>query len=290
MNGGTSAQQHNPLQNLKDFLLANSLHYGYASYWNAGVLSVLSSEKVLVWPIVLDRGLPMPQRFLSSNRWYRPGAWQGETFLLLTEQEARAIKWDLLGRYHAKPVRELQFEEFTIFVFAKNLSKNLPGWDSRYEEPASFPASKYSLSQIGSFYDNYENTGSALVSEKGEVGWLHFGPYIDVEPGTYTASFDVTVESTPNPSAWLDVATAFHEANFEVASQPAFHGLMPSDVANVPGQKILAKTVLIDNTSVRRLRFTLDKMTVLEFRVWSLGNGRVVFRNMSIVRNDPNKE
>jgi hypothetical protein len=290
MNGGISAQQHNPLENLKDFLLANGLRYGYASYWHAGVLSVLSDEKVLVRPVGFDRGLPMPMRFTSSNRWYRPSAWQGETFLLLTEQEVHMIRWDHLGCYHAKPVRELHFEEFTIFVFAQNLAKILPGWDSGYQEPVSFPASTYSLTQIGRFYDNYENTGSALVAEKGEVGWLHFGPYIDVEPGTYTASFDVTVESTSNPSAWLDVATAYPGASFELASQPAFHGSGQSDVANVPGQKILAKTVLTDNTSVRRLRFTLDKMTTLEFRVWSLGNARVVFRNMSIVRNDLNKE
>jgi hypothetical protein len=102
--------------------------------------------------------------------------------------------------------------------------------------------------------------GSALVAERGEVGVLHYGPYIDVEPGTYTVSFDVAVESAPNGSARLDVAAA-------------------------AGQKILAETVLVDDTSPRQLRFTLDELATIEFRVWSLGNARVVFRDVSIVRD-----
>ncbi|MEI7997018.1 MAG: hypothetical protein WCH01_19150 [Methylococcaceae bacterium] len=162
MNWGEPGQHHNHRKNLKDFLLTNGLRYGYATYWNAGALSVLSDEKVLVRQVVIDRGLPMPMRHLSSNRWYRPSAWQGETFLLLTEQEAGALNWDLLGRYHAQPLRELKFEEFKIFVFAENLARDLPGWDRRYEEPASFQAAKDTLSQIGKFHENYENTGSAL--------------------------------------------------------------------------------------------------------------------------------
>lgn len=260
INWGMSTQHHNPLQKLKDFLLTNGLRYGYATYWNAGVLSVLSNEKVLVRQIIIDRGLPMPMRHLSSNRWYRPGAWQGETFLLLTAQEADAIKWDLLERYHSKPVRMITFEGFNIFVFAENLAIDLPGWSRRYESTMRFMASKESLSQTGKFHDNYENTGSALVAERGEVGALHHGPYIDVEPGTYTVSFDVSVESAPDGAARLDVASS-------------------------SGQKLLAETVLTDSHSSRQLRFTLDKLATLEFRVWSLGNARVVFRDVSIIRN-----
>jgi hypothetical protein len=264
MDWGQPGQYYKHRQNLRDFMLTNGLRYGYATYWNAGVLSVLSDEKLLVRQIVIDRSLPMPMRHASSNRWYRPSVWQGETFLLLTTEEAASIKWDLLERYHAKPVRELNFEEFKIFVFAQNLANDLPGWDRRYEESASFLTSKESMSQVGKFHDNYENAGGALVAEKGEVGALHYGPYIDVEPGAYIVSFDVAVESAPNGSARLDVAAA-------------------------PDQKLLAETVLIDNTSPRRLRFTLDKLATVEFRVWSLGNARVVFREVSIVRDDHSK-
>ncbi|MCX5880934.1 MAG: hypothetical protein NTU74_03770 [Deltaproteobacteria bacterium] len=265
-----TVQRHNTLDGLKDFLLENGLHYGYAKFWNAGVLSVLSDEKLLVRQVVIDQGLPKPDRWLSSNRWYRPSAWQGETFLLLSTQKAEPeedqeeqeiIDWDLLERYHCKPIRKLSYEGFQIFVFPHNLAKYLSGWDRRYETSESFPASKESLHRTGKFYDNYENTGSALVADKGEVGLLYHGTDIDVEAGTYTVSFDVAVEEAPDGSARLDVAAA-------------------------PDQRLLAETVLIDNSSPRQLRFTLNRLATLEFRVWSLGNARVVFRDMSIVRDN----
>jgi hypothetical protein len=255
-------QQPHPLQDLSGFLQKNGLRYGYASYWNAGVLSVLSDEHVLVRQIVIDRGLPMPMRHLSSNRWYHPSTWQGETFLLLTTQEAEAIKWEQMEHNRAKPLREIQFGPFRIFVFAQNLADYLPAWDRRYASIMRFGATTESMHHIGKIHGDYENSGGALVAEKGEIGALHFGPFIDVEPGSYTVSFDVAVESSTNASARLDIAAA-------------------------PKQKLLAEAVLTDNNSTRQLTFTLDKLTTLEFRVWSLGNSRVVFRGVSIVRSDP---
>ena len=130
-----STARHHALDGLKDFLLENGLHYGYAKFWNAGVLSVLSDEKLLVRPIVMDQGRPKPDRWLSSNRWYRPGAWKGETFLLLTVREDEAdiledpVDWNLLEHYHCKPIRKLSFEEFRVFVFPDNPAGYLPGWE-----------------------------------------------------------------------------------------------------------------------------------------------------------------
>jgi hypothetical protein len=83
-----------------------------------------------------------------------------------------------------------------------------------------------------------------------------------VEPGSYTVSFDVAVESSTNAAARLDIAAA-------------------------PQQKLLAEAVLTDNSSPRQLTFTLDRLATLEFRVWSLGHARVVFRGVSLVRADP---
>jgi hypothetical protein len=265
-----AVQRQHDLEGLENFLLKNGLHYGYARFWNAGVLSVLSDEKLLVRQVTLDHGLPKPDRWLSSNRWYRSGAWQGETFLILSPpnedldedpEEQNTIDWDLLERYHCKPVRNLSYEAFQIFVFPHNLAKYLPGWDRRYEIPESFPASKESQHAAGRFYENYQNTGSAVVAEKGESGALCDGPQIDVEAGAYTVSFDVAVEPAPEGSARLEVVVG-------------------------PSQRILSGTVMTDNRSPRHLRFTLDKLATLEFRVWSLGHARVVFKNVSIVRDN----
>ncbi|HSO66250.1 MAG TPA: hypothetical protein VLP30_00230 [Desulfatirhabdiaceae bacterium] len=137
----------NALNGIKNFLLDSGLHYGYATFWNSGVLSVLSDEKLLVRQIMLDHGLPKPNRWLGSNRWYRPDAWQGETFLLLTTPEEKLVDWGLMEHYHCKPVRQLSYEGFKVFVFPHNPAKYLSGWDDNNAASESLPASTESLHQ-----------------------------------------------------------------------------------------------------------------------------------------------
>ena len=64
---------------LLDFLRANRLEYGYASFWNAGKFTVLSNHEVRVRQVMFEGGIPVPMRKLSSNRWYLPSAWRGPT-------------------------------------------------------------------------------------------------------------------------------------------------------------------------------------------------------------------
>lgn len=257
---GMEGQHNSYLQGLSNFLVKNRLHYGYASYWNAGVLSVISDEKLLVRQISIDRGLPVPMKHLSSNRWYRASAWQGESFLLMTQQESGLLDWAQISSYLGKPVRELSYENFKVFVFDSNIAKSLPGWDTRYESPSSFIAAKQSLRQTGRFVENYENSGPALVAEKGETGALHFGPYVNVEPGSYTVTFDIYAEKSATHSVRLDVA-------------------------RTPDQKLFAERLLMSSSGAQKLIFTLDKSQIMEFRVWALGTGRVVFKSVSIIRN-----
>jgi len=256
---GMSGQRNSQRHALIDFLVKNGLHYGYASYWNAGVISVLSDERVLVRQVVFNNGKPMPMRHLSSNRWYRPNAWRGETFLLLTSGEAKAIDLERLASYRAKPDRELLFGDYKIYVFAENISKRLPGWDSRFEEPATFVASKYSLMQTGRFVEADGHMGAALVAEKGQSGALHFGPYVNVKPGRYVVTFDVLAKFNPAGAVRLDVAAS-------------------------PDQKLYGEKTLLVSDRPQEIVFSLDKAVTMEFRVWALGNERVVFKGVSIKR------
>ena len=117
-----------PHKGLVDFLVSNNLRYGYGTYWNAGNISVLSNEKVLVRGIVINKGVPMPFRWLSSDRWYAPSSWRGDTFLLLTQEEAKEIDWNRLSLKQVRPVRELKFDAYTIYIFSGNIAEHLPGW------------------------------------------------------------------------------------------------------------------------------------------------------------------
>ena len=111
------------------FLEENNLHYGYGGYWNSGVISVFSGGIVRVRQILVPDGVPAPSRYLSSNTWYNPNYWDGETFLLLTPPEASTVDWNKLAKMNIVPYKKLEFNGMQIFVFKYNLAKIIPGWE-----------------------------------------------------------------------------------------------------------------------------------------------------------------
>jgi len=255
---GQPGQRHVHAMGIVNFLEKHELQYGYATYWNAGILSVLSDEKVRVRQIQLSGGIPVPMRHLSSNRWYLPNAWAGKTFLLLSNEEASLIDQEEMKVYGQKIIQKLSFGNYTIFVFAHNIAAGMPGWDRTYTTPAVFNASKYSASRVGRLVVR-DNGSSALVANKGESGPLHYGPYVDVDPGDYQVIFDV---SSPYNKA----------------------GTIRLDVASSPDQKLYAEKVLSSSVALQVLQIHLEKKKTLEFRVWALGTERVVYKSVSIVR------
>jgi hypothetical protein len=244
---------------LIDFLIHNNLRYGYATYWNAGVLSVLSNEKSLVRQVIVGNCIPVPMRHLSSNRWYRPSAWHGETFLLLTKSETDQVDWDQLAAYDVKPFQHYEVDGFKVFVFKENIAELLPGWDTRYEMLTSFLVNKYTLHYTGRLVNGLKENAFALVAEKGESGALHFGPYVNVEPGRYLVEFDVVANYNPAGAIRLDVAAA-------------------------PDQKLYGERLLVSSDKPQEMIFSLAEMRTMEFRVWALGNTRVIFKGVTIRR------
>lgn len=242
-----------------DFLSQQGLHYGYASYWNAGVLTVLSNEQSKVRQIVIQGGIPMPMKHLSSSQWYRPASWTGATFLLLSDSEVAYVDWKKMMILGATPIRQHKINGFTIFTFKENIARLIPGWDIRYEEPTVFlPAG--ALSQTGRLLARAApGERATLIAEKGESGALHYGPYVDVAPGSYRVIFDVFSGHHPAGTVRLDVAAA-------------------------PDQKLYGEKVLTESNKPQEIEFMLDSTRTMEFRVWALGNERVILRGITLQR------
>lgn len=248
------------LSDLARYLQDNGLAYGYATYWNAGTLSVLSDEHVLVRQIALDSALPKPMRFLSADRWYNADTWKGETFLLLTQEEANKIDWKRLAALGLPVSRKLQFGNLGIFVFAENIAAKLPGWDVRFTQPVTFHADAQALTQVGSLQERGD--GKALVAPPEANGALYYGPYVSVAPGTYRLIFDVEANSSPTAALRIDAAAS-------------------------PGGIVIAQKDLTESHGPQQLLFSLDHTSVMEFRVWTLGTGTAAFKSVTIERAVP---
>ncbi|HHA2449884.1 TPA: hypothetical protein ACOENR_001259 [Stenotrophomonas maltophilia] len=233
------------------------LHYGYASYWNAGALTVLGRNELQVRQVLIPNGLPLPMRHLASDHWFEPEAWEGESFLLLTDAEVDAIDWGTLTRYVGQPVREAKVQGMRLFVFKDNLAATLPGWSSRLRGPQHIWAVPDGMKTVGHWLDS----DSALQSRQGESGYLQFGPYSTLGRGHYRATFDVVGKAE---SSKQEVATV--------------------DVVAAGGTVVLgALPVLADGQSSYSIEFRLSQaVQSLEMRVVANGQGEVTYKGVTL--------
>lgn len=122
-------QSFNDVSKLVQYVENNNLKYGYATFWNAGSVTVLSDNKVKVRQIYIENGIPQKFKWLSSNSWYEQSNEHTKTFLLLTKQEAKALNWKLLkDEFKLVPESEKNFEDYKIYIFNENISNNLINW------------------------------------------------------------------------------------------------------------------------------------------------------------------
>lgn len=70
-----------------ELLERNGLDYGYATYWNANILTLLSSSKVKVRDVNIDESYPRTGWLNSDNLWFEDQPNQDKYFFLLTNSE-----------------------------------------------------------------------------------------------------------------------------------------------------------------------------------------------------------
>ena len=242
---------------LVEDLKAKGVPYGYASYWEASPITVLSRGKVTVRPIVVINGELLPMRHLSSDRWFEPEAWNGETFLLLSDAEIATINWGILARHLGQPVREERIGQRTMFVFKDNVARHLPGWSLTLHEPLRIDAAPDGARTVGQWVDS----AKGLQSKAGEGGYLHYGPYSSLAAGNYVATFDVTGKA--------DKAT-------QVVGSV--------DAAAFGGKLVMGTTeVLGDGKEHHILKFQLERpVRNLELRVVSNATGEMTFKGVTL--------
>ena len=80
---GRDNDQHQVVKYLEE----NGLNYGYATYWNANILTLISSSKVKVRDINLDNDQPVKGWLNTDKAWYDAQTNQDKYFVLLTNSE-----------------------------------------------------------------------------------------------------------------------------------------------------------------------------------------------------------
>ena len=109
---------------LADFLEEQGVNKGYATFWNANSVTVITGERVKVGIVdVLDTGVFM-RTYQSSKRWYETDPDQDEYFLLLSGDELNTVNQTDFPVNH-QPIRTAQTFingiEFDLLVYDHNV-------------------------------------------------------------------------------------------------------------------------------------------------------------------------
>ncbi len=120
------AQNFDQPTELAHLLLENDLRYGFATFWQANVVTVLTDNTVKTRPIYIEDGRIFPMKWLSARNWYAEAATLGETFLILSAAEELALNWDSFAALRGlTPSKIIQFRHYRVFVFPENIVQKL---------------------------------------------------------------------------------------------------------------------------------------------------------------------
>lgn len=110
----------NYLYALADELEKRNLTYGYATFWQANSLTVISDSKVKCRGVALEDGQLLVRLYQCNMNWYKNQPGQENYFVLLSASEAQELKdsgYALLSREH----EEFSFRNYVIWIFSENI-------------------------------------------------------------------------------------------------------------------------------------------------------------------------
>ncbi|WP_115539593.1 hypothetical protein [Xanthomonas campestris] len=238
-------------------LRSNQLKYGYASYWNSGVYTVLSEGDSKVRQILIIDGLPIPMRHLGSNRWYEAETWKGPSFLLLDKAESEKVNWDVMRTLMGEKERKIPVGNLTAFVYSKNVAAVLPNWSRNFKSPVTYRATPGAMYNQG----HWDEGKKAVISMRGEAGFIAYGPYIHLPKGRYRAEFHLRT---------VDAANGVEVGVVDVVSNSA-----TSRLAIMPIRASADQSRVLD--------FTLEHSAeIVEIRTYANGVGSLEYKGVTL--------
>ena len=108
------------LYKLANALEMNGLDYGYATFWRANSITVVSDSRVECRGVQIDDNGIVPGRYQNLNAWFKDQPDQEKYFLLLTVDEKLMLE-NSESYVLDMPHEEILAEGYVIWVFEENL-------------------------------------------------------------------------------------------------------------------------------------------------------------------------
>lgn len=129
----TQGLRQNPHAGIAKVLEDAGLHRGFASYWNAGVTTILTGDDIRVAPVsISDGALPIPFHHLTAEHWYESDPTLSSSFLLLDQTDRNQLNWPALDLALGPPSRTLKSGKYEILVYPFDVAGRLGFASQRY--------------------------------------------------------------------------------------------------------------------------------------------------------------
>ena len=121
----TNAEEVNVQYQLTNMLEKQGLTYGYATFWHANAITVISGEKLKVRNVSVNENGIQKATYQTDSRWYEDQPEQKNYFLLLNNAEYQKLderKDPLLNQAERSFVlTDSNGTTYQVLVFAKNI-------------------------------------------------------------------------------------------------------------------------------------------------------------------------
>jgi hypothetical protein len=99
---------------LINYMEANNITYAYADYWDAGIITYFSNEKVLVRPVIFTDNGFIPYEWNSCVRWYNE---KPTEYFIISNDDSQSNTPNAFVTAH-KPDRILHCSNYTLYHFS----------------------------------------------------------------------------------------------------------------------------------------------------------------------------
>ena len=108
------------LNELAQYLEENNLEYGYATFWQANIITMISDSNVKVRGISLSESGYKKRLYQTNKNWYEDIEDNDKYFVILTEREM--LEYYNNSDYNYETAQTiLKYESFNILVYDQNI-------------------------------------------------------------------------------------------------------------------------------------------------------------------------
>jgi len=261
---------------LINYFKENNLTYGLGGYWDANIISYLSSESVIIRPVTALNGDIVPFRWVASERWFKKEPENIDRYFIIVKENKPLLlnnnDVEKSFRKYKPPSETHMFGGYIIYVFNNQIPYK--GFLDNNLNYINYKDSLLIQDGVGSSVDIKQLNSTIFYSNKtlNNPGYLVYGPYISLPPGNYTIEYIVKAENISDSEkkiATIDIFSTYINEDSRVAVD-AERDIYLYDLNNSDFQSINLGFSIEDYNEFRLIEFRVFQHGIADLYVHSI--------------------